>query len=63
MHNQIAQASITEEKLIGGKLIIAAADTWDHYENTLSGKRPTHADQKVLTKKSLAGSLDYQEDL
>ena len=34
----------------GGDLIIAAADNWDHNENTLSGKRSTHAMTSILVQ-------------
>ena len=33
-----------------GSLIIAAADNWDHNENTLSGKRTTHAMTSMLVQ-------------
>jgi hypothetical protein len=48
--SQIAHTGIREDNETGGDFIIAAADNWDHNENTLSGKRSTHAMTSILVQ-------------
>lgn len=41
----------------GGKLILAAADNWDHNENTTDGKNTTHAMTSILVQARAEGTV------